>query len=75
VAEVVSGSAIVKFLAAAQAPEAPVHSPAVVPAGVRLAPAAPVALQAWVAAAAVAEAAAGAGKSRTQFIEKIRSDL
>jgi len=75
VAEVVSGLAIARFLAAAQAPEVPVHSQAVVPAGAQLAPAALAVPQAWVAAEEVAEAAAGADKSRTQFIGKIRSDL
>jgi hypothetical protein len=72
---VANGSAIVRFLAVAQALEVPVHFPAVVPAGVRLAPAAPVALPAWVAAEEVAEAAAGADKSQTHSIGKIRSNL
>ena len=68
----VNGSAIVRFLAAAQAPRVAVHSPVAVRAGVQLAPAAPVALPAWAAAAEVAEAAAGADKSQTQFIGKLK---
>ena len=64
VAEVESGSAIVRFrAAAAQAPEVAAHSPGAVPAEVQLAPAAPVVLPVWAEGAEVAGAAEG-GDSR-----------
>jgi hypothetical protein len=59
VAEVESGSVIVRFRVAAQAPKVAAHSPAAVPAGVQLAPAVPGALPAWAAGVEAAGAAEG----------------
>ena len=75
VAEVGSGSAIVRFRVAAQAPEVAAHSPAAVQTGVQLAPAVPVALPAWAAGAVVAGAAEGGDSIEDCFTEKTRSDL
>lgn len=80
VAEVESGSAIARFRAAAAlAPEVAVHSPAAVPAGAQLVPAAPGALPAWAAVAevlaAVAVAVEGGDSLEDTLTEKPRSDL
>jgi hypothetical protein len=80
VAEVESGSAIVRFRAAAPAPEVAAHSPEVVPAAAQLVPAVPGALPAWAAAAegfaaAVLEAVEGGDSLEDILTEKTRSDL
>jgi hypothetical protein len=71
VAEVESGSAIVRFQAAAQAPEVAVHSPAAVPAGVQPEPAAPGELPAW-AEEEVLAAVEGADSFEDSFNDKAK---
>jgi hypothetical protein len=80
VAEVESGSAIVRFRVAVQAPEVAAHSPAAVPVEVQLAPAVPEALPAWdvaveVLAPEAVAAVEGVDSLEDTLTEKTRSDL